>query len=72
MSKGCNCGAEWGGLKAAHCSACHSTFSTPANFDRHRKSGVCRPPDTAGLIQDAKGVWKMPPNAKIRSYSGAR
>jgi hypothetical protein len=30
------CSAHWGGLKTAHCSVCHQTFSTVANFDRHR------------------------------------
>ena len=30
------CGAEFSGLKTAHCSACHETFTTVAAFDKHR------------------------------------
>lgn len=35
------CNREWTGLKMAHCGACHETFSTPANFDKHRDRGKC-------------------------------
>lgn len=35
---GCRCGAQWGGLNTAHCSAegCHRTFTSVAAFDAHR------------------------------------
>ena len=30
------CGRGWTGLKECHCGSCHQSFSTEANFDRHR------------------------------------
>ncbi|MDT7717994.1 MAG: hypothetical protein QOH09_3986 [Pseudonocardiales bacterium] len=44
------CGAVWTGARAAHCSACHSTFATDGLFDAHRSiagsCGSCRDPAT--------------------------
>lgn len=31
-----DCGRQWEGLKECHCASCHESFSTEANFDRHR------------------------------------
>lgn len=39
------------------CRGCNQYFSTVANFDRHRRNGECRPPDTVGLVQ-VGGIWK--------------
>lgn len=43
------CDASWTGVSAAHCSACHCTFSSAGLFDRHRsvaggEHGSCLPP----------------------------
>lgn len=52
------------GLKRAdfHCMSCHETFSTDANFERHRKgkyaSGrYCVSPAAVGLHRDRHGRW---------------
>lgn len=29
------CATRWSGTVEAHCSACHESFSTPENFDKH-------------------------------------
>lgn len=42
------------------CRACGELFSTPGNFDKHRRNGECRPPASGGLVQ-AAGIWKAPP-----------
>lgn len=47
----CRCGARWGGLATAHCSACHITFTGLAAFDAHRqgshaKGRYCVDPET--------------------------
>jgi hypothetical protein len=58
---GCrHCDARWGGWGQAHCTACHGTFSTVGNFDRHRKDGECLDPLAVGLQQDAGGLWRLP------------
>jgi hypothetical protein len=36
MGSCARCPAHWGGLKTAHCSACHETFTVVAAFDKHR------------------------------------
>lgn len=63
MTRCPKCPAEWTGLKAAHCAACHITFSTPGNFDRHRP-GECLPPESVGLVVLRKyentSVWGQP------------
>lgn len=35
MSTCRDCGKKWGG-RACHCTACHETFSTEANFGQHQ------------------------------------
>lgn len=62
------CGAEWSGLSAAHCGACHQTFSAVSSFDLHRRNGECRDPAKAGLVKSKRpGIdWCFPgvnPNA---------
>jgi hypothetical protein len=60
----CACGAGWTGDRLAHCGACHATFTTVGNFDRHRRGGLgCRPPAEAGLVgrETPSGVrWSAP------------
>lgn len=48
------------GLKTAYCTSCDETFSTPNNFDRHRRDGGCRPPASVGLVLADNGRWQMP------------
>lgn len=45
----CRCGAVWGGYRAAHCAACHKTFSGLSTFDKH-KPGECRDPAECGMV----------------------
>ena len=49
------CPARWGGLKTAHCSACHETFTVVAAFDRHRRGSPddrhCVDPLSVGLVE---------------------
>lgn len=52
------CTHRWWGLRMAHCSECHRTFSTPRNFDRHRTGDVeSRTCGTAGLVEVRPDVW---------------
>ena len=44
------CGAKWSGTSRAHCAGCHETFSCDTNFDLHRKSFTCYPPDCGGKL----------------------
>ena len=65
-----HCATTWTGLRIAHCAECHATFTTPANFDRHRAgrkvngrslpSGECHSPDVCGLVLNERGQWSMP------------
>jgi hypothetical protein len=41
------CDRRWTGTAQAHCARCHNHFSSPRNFDEHRRDGYCRPPSTA-------------------------
>jgi hypothetical protein len=58
------CPARWSRTRIAHCGACHRTFSTVGNFDRHRsnrgKHGACLDPVTVGMVE-RDFVWGMPP-----------
>jgi len=54
---GCGrCPNRWGGLKTAHCSACHRTFTGLTAFDKHREGSHpnstrhCVDPETVGLV----------------------
>ena len=66
------CNLRWGGLKTAHCTACHETFTTVSTFDKHRAgshaSGTrhCLPPAEVGLVEAGRaypcwaqaGTWE--------------
>ncbi len=56
------CDARWTGLNAAHCSACHQTFSGIALFDMHRVIYACKDPTKVkhcGLpLRLDNGVWR--------------
>jgi hypothetical protein len=61
----CNgCEHTWTGLRFAHCSACHRTFSGVAGFERHRFAGRCIDPaimrTQAGepVMRLEAGVWR--------------
>ena len=61
----CGCGETWSGTTAAHCAAsgCHQTFTTVANFDRHRRGGACQQPTSVGLRLAARAgyqAWAQP------------
>lgn len=55
------CDKTWSGLKMAHCSQCHETFSTVGNFDKHRVSHgggtKCVRPEDCDMIQNQNGTW---------------
>ncbi len=38
------------GWSPAHCAACHETFTTVNNFDRHRRNGHCADPAAVALV----------------------
>lgn len=50
------CSNRWGGLRTAHCSGCHLTFTSLSAFDKHRDGSHanstrhCVPPKTVGLV----------------------
>jgi hypothetical protein len=73
VSAGCGCGRRWTGLAEAHCPRCHAHFSRVSNFDRHLPlTGPCRPPAEAGLVLDARDVWRMPaPTDRDAPHGGA-
>jgi len=61
---GCRCKASWTGANTSHCSFCHQTFSTVANFDKHWGPGEYRAhrhPSDVGLILSPRGYWTAPP-----------
>jgi hypothetical protein len=67
---GCaGCTQSWGGLKRAHCAACHETFSTPNNFDRHRRNFTCLAPEDVGLVHDGEGIWQLPARPAVPADS---
>lgn len=75
------CASRWFGIRRAHCSACHLTFSGASAFDRHRTPtgdhGTCTHPATlrdatgaAALVQRG-GAWSwptMPDDARHTAY----
>jgi hypothetical protein len=61
------CGSVWSGAGAAHCGACHVTFSSLTAFDRHQRAAdgrlVCVAPAEVGLVGAERpwGVlWSLP------------
>jgi hypothetical protein len=63
MTATCRCGAAWGGLRTAHCTSCHRTFSGISAFDGH-KPGRCRDPGACGMVvvrvSGNQEVWGHP------------
>lgn len=59
MSARCaGCGAEWVGLKLAHCATCHRTFTSVDAFDRHRiGSQAARRCDVSGMRRNRRGHY---------------
>lgn len=47
------------GTKRCKCTACERYFSTPNNFDRHRRALACVDPETVGLVK-TDGIWRLP------------
>ena len=69
------CGARWGGFKTSHCLACHFTFSTVANFDRHQRNGECIDPSEVGLVLAPRAgywVWQQPGDPEATAAAIAR
>ncbi len=61
------CGARWGGLRTAHCDACHETFTVAAAFDKHRAGSHtggrrCIDPAAVGLVDAGRAYrcWGYP------------
>lgn len=55
------------GTKYAHCTACHQTFTTPNNFDRHRRGDTdarqCLDPRDCGFVPAERvgfTAWSAP------------
>lgn len=44
------CDSHFGGLRTAHCGACHRTFTGITTFDKHRVRHKCIDPATVGLV----------------------
>ena len=62
---GCGtCGKKWSGVRAAHCGACHTTFTSLATFDIHLPSNKgCGSPSARKLVPFEKSwgtVWGTP------------
>ncbi|MGY4869789.1 FDXHR family putative zinc-binding protein [Mycolicibacterium elephantis] len=72
MTKTNCCSAQFSGLKTAHCSACHETFSTVSAFDKHRAGSYaadtrrCLPPTSVGLVSANRSYpcWGYPPKVE--------
>ena len=68
MGSCARCPARWGGLKTAHCRACHETFTVGAAFDKHRAGSHtlddrdCLDPATVGLVDVGRAYpcWGFP------------
>jgi hypothetical protein len=62
-----------GGSQRSLCTTCCEVFSTTANFDRHRRKGLCVDPESVGLvIKPCAGgtVWKMPGDNVLEFIDG--
>ena len=66
---GCSgCDARWSGLKTAHCTGCHDTFTVVSAFDKHRSGSHandtrhCVNPETVGLVDAGRAYqcWGFP------------
>jgi hypothetical protein len=71
------CPARWGGLKTAHCNACHQTFTVVAAFDKHRAGSHthddrhCLDPAAVGLVDAGRAYscWGFPGRGKYEGDS---
>ena len=62
------CQKRWGGLKTAHCTGCHETFTVVSAFDKHRAgqhhndTRHCVPPESVGLVDAGRDYpcWATP------------
>lgn len=67
------CDAAWTGAKIAHCAACHETFTTPGNFDKHRnprgEHGSCQNPAKVGLVRGKRGYWTTDADSWVQDIS---
>ncbi len=72
-----HCDTTWTGLRIAHCAKCHRTFTTPANFDKHRAgsrtlsvvAGECHDPSLNGLVENDRGQWAAPGRDDVEAAS---
>lgn len=77
------CDATWTAAAAAHCAACHRTFSSVSLFDRHRsisgEHGTCHDPaamtgrNGEPICEFRDGMWRfpeMPEEAKLARAGG--
>ena len=68
MTSCARCNARWGGLRTAHCDACHETFTVVAAFDKHRAGSHtdegrhCIDPAAVGLVDMGRAYpcWGFP------------
>lgn len=60
------CTTTWTGGGIAHCARCHRTFTTVANFDRHRAGGQCADPASRGLVRNGRGQWTTEVDEQVR------
>ncbi|WP_217695735.1 hypothetical protein [Mycobacterium sp. SP-6446] len=68
MASCARCQARWGGLRTAHCDACHETFTVVAAFDKHRaephtdRGRRCIDPAAVGLVDAGRAYrcWGYP------------
>lgn len=57
----CRCGRRWGGLAKAHCTVCHSTFTSRSSFDMHRRGPADnRRCELDKLAEVRPGIWGRP------------
>lgn len=65
----CRCGADWGGRRLEHCTACHITFTSSAAGDMHR-AGRYFPSERRCLSVDEMVAKGMKPNGRGYWTSG--
>ena len=51
------------------CAACGESFSGLSVFDRHRKGGMCLPPETIGLEMTIRPKGTLWANAEVSASS---
>lgn len=62
------CTETWTGTTAAHCAACHQTFSTDGVAAKAHRGPYdvmrCADPASVGLVKNARGYWATPSDGK--------